>query len=207
MDYIIHFVAGFLMAYIGLIPPGMLNMTTLRTTLNEGIKKGVTFAAGAAIVVIFHAGIALYFANYLANHPEVILQLRYVGIIVFLILAIFFFIQGRKTFKGEGKTKKGNPFIAGLFMSSMNMLGIPFYLGIGTLLETKGYITITAPLMYVVVIGAAIGAFALFFTYAYFANILVKKITFVARNINYILSILFLLLAVITMVNVVQNGS
>lgn len=205
MDYIIHFIAGFLMAYIGLVPPGMLNMTTLRTTLNEGMKKGATFAAGASVIVIFHAGIALYFANYLAEHPEIILKLRYVGIIVFLILSVFFFLQGRKKFKGQGKTKKGNPFLAGLFMSSMNMLGIPFYLGIGTLLETKGYITIAVPFIYVVVIGAAIGAFALFLTYAYFANILVKKIAFVASNINYILSILFFVLALITMINVLQG--
>ncbi len=202
MEIVIHIVAGFGMAYLGLIPPGMLNMTTLRTSLEYGVKPARSFAAGAASIVIIHSGLAVYFANYLNDHPEVITRLRYLGIMVFLALAIFFFRQARTRFKGEGKDKKGNYFIQGLSMSSINMLGIPFYLGVSTLLEARNWITLESPFMWYVVGGACLGAFSLFMTYAILADKIVSRISFIASNINYILSALFLVLAVLVTINV-----
>ncbi|NNF32671.1 MAG: LysE family transporter [Saprospiraceae bacterium] len=203
MDYLVHVLAGFGMAFLGLVPPGMLNMTTLRTSLEHGIKPARAFAAGAASVVIIHSGIAVYFATYLNDHPEVIIRLRYLGIAVFLALAVFFFIQARKKFKGQGKDKKGNYFMQGLSMSAINMLGVPFYLGVSTLLEANGWITLDMPFMWYVVGGACLGAFALFMTYAILADKIVSRISFIASNINYILSILFLVLAIVVLVNVI----
>ena len=197
MEYVIHLVAGILMAYIGLIPPGMLNMTTMSTTLQKGKNNGMKFAAGAASIVLVHAGVAIIFARYLNEHPSIIESLKYAGIPVFLGLAYFFYTKGRKEFKGKGKEGEGNPFLQGLTMSSFNMLGIPFYLGISTLLQSKGYIRLDAPEMYFVIFGAVLGAFALFKTYSILAEKLIVRISFVAKNINYILSALFLILAVL----------
>lgn len=205
MEYLVHVVAGFGMAYLGLLPPGMLNMTTLRTSLEYGIKPARAFAAGAASVVIIHSGIAVYFANYLNNHPEIITRLRYLGIAVFLILAIFFFTQAKKKFKGLGKDRKGNYFMQGLSMSALNMLGIPFYLGVSTLLEVEGWITLDMPFMWYVVVGACLGAFTLFMTYAVMADKIISRISFIASNINYILSMLFLILAIVVLVNVLSG--
>ena len=204
MEFLIHLIAGFVMAFLGLVPPGMLNMTTLRTSLEYGIKPARSFAAGAASIVIIHSGVAVYFANYLNDHPEVITRLRYLGIAVFLALAIFFFRQARIKFKGQGKDKKGNYFLQGLSMSSINMLGIPFYLGVSSVLEANGWITLEQPLMWFVVGGACLGAFALFMTYAVLADKIVSKISFIASNINYILSLLFLVLAIIVTINVLS---
>lgn len=202
MEYVIHLIAGMLMAYIGLLPPGMLNMTTLSTTLKDGRKSGRRFAAGAASIVFVHAGIAVIFARYLNEHPSIIERLRYAGIPVFLGLAIFFYIKGKKAFSGKGKEGMANPFLQGLTMSSFNMLGIPFYLGISTLLQNKGYITLQSPEMYFVIIGAVIGAFALFMTYSILAEKLIIRISFIAKNINFVLSGLFVILAIVLLVNV-----
>jgi len=190
------------MAYIGLIPPGMLNMTTLRTSLEYGLKPGSRFAFGASLVVIVHSGVALIFASYLNDHPSVIERLRYLGIAVFLALAVFFWNKARQKFQGEGKPQKGNFLIQGIMMSSINMLGIPFYLGISTILEREDIITLEMPMMWLVIFGAFLGAFSLFMTYAYLAEKIVSKISFIAANINYILSALFLILAIMVFINV-----
>ena len=202
MIYLIHFFAGFLMAYIGLCPPGMLNMTTLRTSLESGLKPASRFAFGAALVVIVHSGIAIVFASYLNDHPSIILKLRYLGVVVFFGLAYFFFRKARQKFKGTGREQSGSYLLQGISMSSINMLGVPFYLGISTLMENKGWIVLEWPFSMLVIIGAFLGAFALFYTYAVLAARIVSKISFIASNINYILSVLFLFLGIALFVNV-----
>ena len=158
---------------------------------------------GASLIVIVHSGIAVTFASYLNDHPSIIVRLRYLGIAVFLGLSYFFWKKAREKFKAEGKSKKGNFIIQGLMMSSINMLGIPFYLGISTVLERKEIITLETPFIWFVVVGAFLGAFSLFMTYAYLADRIVSRISFIASNINYILSILFLFLAILVTLNIV----
>ena len=83
-------------------------------------------------------------------------------------------------------------------MSSLNMLAIPFYLAMATLAESKGWMQIEQPFASIYVIGAVLGAFSLFAIYATFAEMIAKRAQFIAKNINYILSILFIVLAAIT---------
>lgn len=192
------------MAYIGLLPPGMLNMTTVRTTIEKGSRAGLLFALGAASVVLIQASVALIGANYLNKNPEVIESLKVAGVVVFMLLAIFFFIQARKKFKAEGKEKQGNFFFTGLFMSSINMLAIPFYFGWSAVFSAKGWLIMEQPYILIFVIGAMLGAFALLLTYSGFANVIVKRAQFIARNINYILSVVFVFLGISTLLNVLN---
>lgn len=199
MVYLLHFIYGFVTAYLSLLSPGMINMTAVRIRIDNGKKQSVLFSFGAAIIVLVQASIALVFANYLTKNPEIIESLKAFGVVVFFALAIFFFYQARKKHKYKGKKQKGNYFIIGLFMTSLNMLGIPFYLGVGTFLSAEGYLILKQPNISYFVIGVSLGAFALFLTYVFLANIIVKRVGFIARNINYVLSILFVILGFLTL--------
>lgn len=203
MELLTYLFFGFIMAYGGLIPPGMLNMTTVRTAIEKGKGPALQFAAGAASIVAVHSFVAFYFANYLNEHPEIIDKLKVAGVVVFFILSIFFFMQARKKFKAEGKKEEGNYFMTGLFMSSINMLGIPFYLGASAVMQNKGWIELGGTNNYILAVGAVIGAFALFATYAQFAQIITKKAAFLAKNINYVLSVLFLVLGVVLIIKMI----
>lgn len=189
------------MAFVGLIPPGMLNMTAVRTTIEENKRSGMLFSLGAAIVVLPQAFIALYFANYFILHPEVINRLSMAGVLVLFVLSAFFFVQARKDFKGEVKRRKGNYLFIGMLMSSLNMLAIPFYLLYSTIFEKKGWLILEHPFILIFVFGAFTGAFSLFALYTQFAVFIQKRAQYIARNINYILSILFLILGILTIFN------
>ncbi len=195
MNYILPFIIGFVAAFLGLIAPSMLNMTAAKTTLDKGKKAGIQFAAGAASIVFIQAFIAVYFANKIT--PEIIKTLQKAAFFVLLGLAIFFFIQARKKFKAEGKNKKGSSFVIGMGMSSLNMLAIPFYLGMAKVGEGYGML-LEIPYSVIYVVGAVLGAFSLFSIYASFAQIIAKKAQFIAKNINYILAGLFIILAIIS---------
>ena len=200
MQYISHFFLGFVMAFISLLPPGMLNMTAVRTRIEKSKKDALLFSLGAALVVIPQAYIALVFAKYFVKHPEVIDRLTIAGIIVLFILSVVFFFQARKKFKGEGKKRKGNFILIGIFMSAMNMLAIPFYLVLSSVLEKKNLLIMDQPYISVFVGGVFLGALVLFVVYVLFAALIEKKAQFIAKNINYILSVLFLGLGILTLI-------
>ena len=188
------------MAFISLILPGMLNMTAARTKIERDQRSALKFALGASIIVIPQVFIALVFAKYFVDHPEVIDNLTIAGIIVLFVLSVVFFFQARKKFKGKGKKESGNFLLIGMLMSSMNMLVIPYYLVLSSVLEAKGWLIMSQPYISIFVAGVFLGVFALFSVYVYFATIIEKKAQFIARNINYILSILFLVLGIMTLI-------
>ena len=205
MNYFLHVFYGLIMAYFGLISPGMLNMTVLKTRLNVGKIESVKFALGAAFIVFFQAGIALLFADFLIENPKVIAALKMAGIFVFFILAIFFFMLSRKKMEAKkSKITRGNYFFKGMALSSVNMLAIPFYLGISIYLGSINKIIIEQPYIFLFIFGAATGSFLLFYTYIFFANVISKKISFIATNINIILSLLFLSLGIFTLIKLIS---
>lgn len=199
MDFILPLLLGFFSAFVGLLAPGMLNMTAVRTAIEQGKKAGYLFATGAASVVLIQATIALLFANYISKNLHILDNLRVGAIVVFFLLAIFFFTQARKKFKAEGKVKKGNMFFIGIIMSSINMLAIPFYFGLSTYFTANGTLVMKQPYISLFVIGASLGSLSIFYMYVYFANLISKRAKFIASNINYILSGLFLLLGLVTL--------
>ena len=199
MQFVTHLLFGFLMAFIGVSPPGMLNMTSLRVKIQENRRSAFLFATGAALIVIPQALIALSFAKYFVKNPEVIVQLKTGGVFVLLALSVFFFFQARKKIKAEGTKRKGNYFFIGMFLSSINMLAIPYYFFFSSFLDEKGLIIMEQPYISFFVAGAFLGTFSLFSVYIQFAKIIEKRVQFIARNINYVLSILFFVLSILAL--------
>lgn len=203
MTFFIHFFYGLVMGYFGLISPGMLNMTALKISLTTDKSKAIKFAFGAALVVFIQAGIALLFADYLVKNPAIIKGLKIAGVFVFFILSIFFFYLSKKDFKSKSTSKKMNYIFRGIGMSLVNMLAIPFYLGLSVYLASIHKIIIKQPYILFFIAGAAIGAFLLFYTYIIFAKIIQNKVSFIAKNINVLLSVLFLFLGILTITKLV----
>jgi len=200
MSYIIHVIFGVVMAYVGLISPGMLNMTALKIRINLGKIESVKFAIGASCVVFFQAGIALFFADFLAENPKIIEVLKVAAVFVFFSLSIFFFLLSKKEVNSKVNVTNQNYFMKGVAMSSINMLAVPFYLGISVYLVSMNKIIMQQPFILLFVIGASIGSFSLFYTYIIFAKIIIKKVSFIATNINIILSLLFMVLGILTLI-------
>ncbi|MDT0551695.1 LysE family transporter [Urechidicola vernalis] len=199
MEYITHVLLGIISIFIGLLPPGMLNMTAVQLTVDKGQKESQLFSMGAALVVFIQAGIALFFAKQLNRNPKLLENIEVAGIVVFFVLAVFFFIKTRSTFKFKvKKEKKNNYFFQGFLMSTMNMLAIPFFLAVGTYLSSNELLIMENTYELSFVFGAGVGAYLLFLTYIVFAKVIIQRANFIAKNINYILSLLFLFLGVLT---------
>lgn len=200
MIYLWHLLVGFFMSYLGFLPPGMLNMTAVRHTIENGMSKAVLFSFGAATTVAVQASVALLFTDLLTKQPVILDIMEYAAIPVFILLAYYFYRMGKQSVKTGNKKEDKNPYLSGLVMASFNTIAVPFYFGYCSIFTHKGWIQMGLPFAISIIAGAAVGAFALFVTYSKFAEYIVSKIEFIARNINFILSAFFVLLAVLMII-------
>lgn len=198
MSYLIHILLGIGIAYIGLLPPGMLNMTTVKTALHQGRTVAYRFALGASMIVFMQASVAAIFAKVLNEQPQIVHTLGRFAAYVLLFLAIFFFYEARKRreFKAAQQVKKGKAIAKGMFMSSINMLAVPFFLTWASWLEYKGWVTLDILHSLCYAGGASLGAYLLFVTYTVAAKFVQSKAGWLASNINYVLAALFVVLSI-----------
>lgn len=206
MEIVQTMLLALFVAFLGFSPPGMINMTALKLSMEQGRRVAVSFVAGASLLIFIQSLIAVTFAKYLGENPQVVYVLKNGAIFVFLGLAFFFFRQAKSKRPLQLKESGKQSFWAGVSMSAMNMLAIPFFLGYSTLLEAKGVLHLEFPLHLFFSLGALAGSSFLFLVYVWFAVFIQKRVQFIARNINYILSLLFLLLAISTVLNTFFNG-
>ncbi len=203
MQYFIPFTVGFLAAFLGLLAPAMLNMTAAKISIEKNKKSGIEFSLGAIVVVFIQAYIAVAFAKPLVNNPSIIAKLKIAAVFILSGLAFFFFIKAKQQFKTSSKKQRFGSFLSGISLSALNMLAVPFYLAMATLAESKQWIQLKSPDTILYVSGATLGSFTIFASYVFLANNIAKRIQFIATNINYVLSGLFLVLALITSYQVI----
>ncbi|MDC0629443.1 lysine transporter LysE, partial [Flavobacteriaceae bacterium] len=65
MEISIVFLLGLLLAFVGVIPPGLLNMTAAKISLKEGHVRGFVYSIGVCVVVGVQTYLATIFAKYL----------------------------------------------------------------------------------------------------------------------------------------------
>ena len=65
------FLIVFAAAFIGVVPPGLVNMTVAKTCVEKGKRNGLYVAIGAGIIILIQAFIAVMLANYIFDHPMV----------------------------------------------------------------------------------------------------------------------------------------
>ncbi len=96
MEISIVFLLGLLFAFIGVIPPGMLNMSAAKISLKEGHVRGFVFSIGVCVAVGVQTYLALIFAKYLNQHPDVVDVLKRVALVLFVLISIYFFLLAKR---------------------------------------------------------------------------------------------------------------
>ena len=90
------FIITYMAALVGVIPPGLINMSVAKTTLQRGKNNGIWVAVGASVVVFFQAWIAIQLARYIFYNPYYHNMLLRTGVVIFLLLGIYFFVKARQ---------------------------------------------------------------------------------------------------------------
>ncbi|MEM8928087.1 MAG: LysE family transporter [Bacteroidota bacterium] len=197
------FLATLVAAILASAPPGLLNVNAAKVSVEKGKKNGVFFSLGIAVMVMFQAYLAVRIAKFLSRNPEVISWLMKSAILIFAVLAIFFFLKARKKQQDQIALHQGSSnssFTKGLFLAALNLLQIPFYSGLNTFFHAKEIMNFEILDEVLFILGAALGTFLVMYSYVFYFNKMETKSNRFSKNSNYILSGLMVVLLVVTLI-------
>ena len=199
---LVLFFVTFSAAFMATVPPGLLNMSAAKISVEKGPNNAYIFSLGVVIVVLFQAYIAVLISKFLFAHPEVIKLLMKFAVAVFCAFAIYFFVSARgqkRTEKEFLKVKKRSSFFKGMFLASVNLLSIPYYSGLNVMWKASGWISFRTEDTIVFMLATAAGTFSVLYLYTVYFKKLHKKNRVFSSQANYILAGLMLFLASLTL--------
>ncbi|WP_225312596.1 LysE family translocator [Pseudotamlana haliotis] len=199
------FLLGFVFAMLAVVPPGLLNMTAAKISLNEGHVRGIMFAMGACLVVLFQTYIATLLARYLSENPDVVDVLRQVAAGIFIIITIYFLFIAKGTPKKQVDPKiksKHSRFFQGMFMSVLNVFPVPFQSYMTVTLSSYGLMDFEPISIISYVSGAVIGSFVVLYAYIFFFEKIKGKTITSQKNMNLIIGGITGVISVVTLLNI-----
>jgi threonine/homoserine/homoserine lactone efflux protein len=208
MAFLTPLFSGFIAAAIGIIPPGLLNMTAAKINLKEGKKNALWFVIGAVLVIFFQVSVAVLFARVIDDRPDVVTLLREVGFVIFSILTIYFlFIAKEPKSKKKAKIKKSSKksrFFLGMLLSGLNFFPIPYYVLVSVTLASYHLFVFENNIIFIFVLGSVLGSFAALYSYIAFFGKIEQKTDYLMRNMNKIIGTVTGLVAVATLFNILN---
>lgn len=208
MNITLIFFLGLIIALIGVIPPGLLNMTAAKISLKEGYSRGIMFSIGVCLIVIAQTYIAVIFASYLSNHPDVIDILQRVALVIFILISIYYLLIAKKTTKPElannSKSKHSRLFF-GMFLSCLNVFPIPYQAYMSITLASFGWLTFDITSISSYVAGAAMGTFVMLYMYIFFFDKIKNKSFTSQKNMNYIIGGITGIISIFTLINIIKE--
>lgn len=196
------------MALIGVIPPGLLNMTAARISLKEGAARGIMFSTGVSIIVFIQTYIAAIFARYLSNRPDIVEILQRVAFVLFVLITIYFLILASKQketkAKNDIKSKHGR-LLHGMLLSALNVFPIPYQAYMTITLASFGWMDFERTNIVTYVTGASMGTFVMLYFYIFFFDKIKDKKFTSQKSMNYSIGIITGIVALITLINILRE--
>jgi threonine/homoserine/homoserine lactone efflux protein len=197
-----------IIALIGVIPPGLLNMTAAKISLKEGYSRGVMFSVGVCLIVMVQTYIAVIFARYLSNHPDVIEILQRVALVIFILITIYFLLIAKKTTNPDvehpAKSKHSRLFF-GMFLSCLNVFPIPYQAYMSITIASFGWLVFDFTSIASYVAGVAMGTFVMLYVYIFFFDKIKNKAFTSQKNMNYIIGGITGAISIFTLINIITE--
>ncbi len=207
MSLITSLFLGFVTAFVGITPPGLINMTAAKVNLKEGKKSAYWFVLGAIIIIFFQAAIAILFAQFIKGRPDVIVLLREFGFVIFALLTVYFLLIAKKPKKKKEISKKRSTstrFFLGMLLSALNFFPIPYYVFVSVTLASYNLFYFDTTYVFIFVLGVVLGSFLVFYFYITFFQKIQNKTDYLMRNMNSIIGSITCLVSLITLINIIR---
>jgi threonine/homoserine/homoserine lactone efflux protein len=208
MSLLFSFIFGYLAAVVGIFPPGLINMTAAKISLEDGKSRAMGFVSGALVVIAIQAFISVYGARYIDSHHEVNLILREIGLVIFILASVYFFFLAKKpqlvSQNALVKKTSRSAFLLGLFISAINFFPIPYYVIVSIAMNSYGLFHFQPLEIYCLVSGVLLGSVTVFYAYVVVFNRLKSKTDYLIRNMNLIMGIITSLVSLITLYHVLN---
>ncbi len=195
MTFLVHFLIAFGLSFIGSLPFGMINMTVAHAAIRKGMQAAVFTALGAALVELIQVFVALKFTWLFAENPGVERIFQIIATVVFFAGGVYFFFFAKSKpdiSENDVKPSKRGDFFRGMFISSLNLMVIPYWIFYATLLTTNGWMVNDNQHVVVFSLGTMCGTFTLLVLYAYLGARILSKSEQITRWVNKFIGLLLI---------------
>jgi len=207
MNYITPLFFGFISAFIGIIPPGLINMTAAKVNHKEGKRNALWFVFGALIIICLQVFFSILFAKIINRRPDLVTMLREIGFCIFTALTIYFLLIA-KTPKSKPKkltkNSKTTRFFLGMLLSALNFFPIPYYVFVSISLASYQLFTFDTSSILIFVNGVLLGSFLVFYLYITFFDRMESKRDYIMKNMNTIIGSITGVISIITLINIIK---
>jgi threonine/homoserine/homoserine lactone efflux protein len=207
MSILLNFAIGFLASLVGVIPPGLLNMSAAKISIKQGRKIALLFSIGVAVTVCLQTLIALLLARYLDKHDEIVDILQEVGLGIFICITIYFLFiakDTRREIPKEMNHSKTNRFFYGILLAALNLLPLPYWVYLSVTFSSFGWFTFEQPGIWAAVIASGLGTFMMLTFYVQFFRKKHEQHKFKV-NMNYVIGFITAVISVITLIKIINN--
>lgn len=179
-------------------------MTVAKTCVEKGKKNGLYVALGATIVVIIQATLAVFLAKYIFHNEFVQNILLRAGLVIFILLAVYFFIQAKKRGGIEHHSQKANSnsIFKGMLVAALNIFPIPYFVAIAGALNVGVGAFYDWSRIIAFILAASIGTFTTLYFYLISFVKIEKQAEAVSKYSNYFMAALMMVLVIVTLLRI-----
>ncbi len=199
MDLLTALLIGYAFSVVGLLIPGMLTMTTMKLSLTKGPWPAILYGAGIAVAYTIQVGIATGLSSFIGDAEEVIEQMKQWSVALFGMLFLVFAYRGwtrepeeeETVEEEEGEAPEASDFVNGLGVAIVNFVVVPGFFALSTWAIQSGWMGGDTWSRILFAVGAGLGAFSIFATYALLARWIEDHAKWVTDNLDWILATIF----------------
>ena len=209
MNITVIFFLGLLIALLGVVPPGLLNMTAAKISLKEGANRGIMFSIGVCLIVFLQTYIAAMFARYLSNHKDVVEILQRVAFVIFILITIYFLLlaktENKPDVETDSRSSKHSRLFQGMFLSAINVFPIPYQAYMTITIAGFGWFAFDPTSILTYCSGASMGTFVMLYVYIFFFDKVKSKQFTSQKNMNKSIGIITGIVAAITLIHIIKD--
>jgi threonine/homoserine/homoserine lactone efflux protein len=155
-QFIGNFVVGWAVSFLGSLPLGILNLTIVRISLQQGLRAALAFALACTLVEFVYSYGAVWLTGLIVQYA--FFKFLTDGLTMLLLLGLGTYYLRKQIASSTASGKSDKPFVLGIGLSIINVAAFPFWIFYTALLTQKGWVSLPGPspvLMYV--LGIALG--------------------------------------------------
>ncbi len=157
------FLVAFIVSYLGSIPPGTINISTMQLSIQGKRRAAVFLSLAASLVEFVYAGITVRFQLFLSESEWFTDHFYVITAVPMLILGVanLWTSSNTKSFLTRVKASGRSGFKRGLVLGLLNPLTLPYWLTVTAYLQTHDLISLEGWLFWYYLIGISVGTFLL----------------------------------------------
>ena len=204
-NFLIHFLLGIAVSFVGSLPPGVISITVMDTALRKSFREGLIVAGAASCMEFFQSFIAVLFSKVFMKSEVVGNFIHYGAGPVFLMLGLFFLTKDKLFPKKERtETRAATSVAKGLMVGSLNMFVIPFWIFWSSYFASNNWIDLRLNSIAIFSAGITVGTMLALSMYARIGLKLASKTAIMAYWGNKTLGLVFIAFAIYQFVKLLQ---